>query len=155
MNLLVKVLFKRNPLRYQTYFSCLIGSNKSIGNSTILPFQLQFRIRENGVSTERGCVWKYFLSKQQQTQNSLDFIFHKSPETRTVTADRAYVFHESLIFRTLYQTKIKALKTSMSNQILNTQRNRIVTQFKVQILSLEMVSAKTSILAPNLTKTQI
>ena len=57
--------------------------------------------------------------------------------------------------KNFYQTNIKALKTSMSNQILNTQQNRIVTQFKVQILSLEMVSAKTSISAPNLTKTQI
>ena len=59
------------------------------------------------------------------------------------------------IYKNFYQTNIKALKTSMSSQILNTQQNRIVTQFKVQILSLEMVSAKTSILAPNLTKTQI
>ena len=57
--------------------------------------------------------------------------------------------------KNFYQTNIKALKTSMSNQILNIQQNRIVTQFKVQILSLEMVSAKTSISAPNLIKTQI
>ena len=88
----------------------------------------------------------------------MDFIFDKSPETGTVTTDRAFRGVRSPWipdFRTLYQTNIKALKTSMSNQILNTQQNRIVTQFKVQILSLEMVSAKTSILAPNLTKTQI